>query len=59
MDQVIKTIMGHAKELVQATRGTLFLVDSKKKELYSSILDMGDINSPKFVDTENAEIRLV
>ncbi|TPP60082.1 putative 3' 5'-cyclic phosphodiesterase pde-5 [Fasciola gigantica] len=57
MDQVIKTIMEHAKELVKAERVTLFLVDAKKNELYSSILDVGDLNESKFVEDENVEIR--
>ncbi|THD27079.1 Phosphodiesterase [Fasciola hepatica] len=57
MDQVIKAIMEHAKELVKAERVTLFLVDAKKNELYSSILDVGNLNESKFVEDENVEIR--
>ncbi|KAF5401979.1 Phosphodiesterase [Paragonimus heterotremus] len=58
MDNVIKAIMEHAKQLVNAERVTLFLVDQKKNELYSSILDMGNLKSANFVHDENAEIRL-
>ncbi|OON13529.1 3'5'-cyclic nucleotide phosphodiesterase, partial [Opisthorchis viverrini] len=58
MDNVIKVIMEHAKVLVRAERVTLFLVDHKKNELYSSILDIGDVNSAVFVQDETNEIRL-
>ncbi|TGZ72386.1 hypothetical protein CRM22_002113 [Opisthorchis felineus] len=58
MDNVIKVIMEHAKVLVRAERVTLFLVDHKKNELYSSILDIGDVDSAVFVQDETNEIRL-
>lgn len=53
----MSALKGHAKELVKAERVTLFLLDAKKNELYSSILDVGDLNNPKFVEDENEEIR--
>ncbi|CAH8510454.1 unnamed protein product [Dicrocoelium dendriticum] len=58
MDNVIKSIMEHAKQLVKAERVTLFIVDQKKNELYSSILDMGDVTCAKFVQDDSTEIRL-
>ncbi|KAF6778388.1 hypothetical protein AHF37_02314 [Paragonimus kellicotti] len=55
---VLESDEEHAKQLVNAERVTLFLVDQKKNELYSSILDMGNLKSANFVHDENAEIRL-
>lgn len=41
MDAVIKKVMNFAQRLVDADRASLFLVDSKTKELYARIFDMG------------------
>ncbi|CAL8097274.1 unnamed protein product [Calicophoron daubneyi] len=57
MDHVIKAIMDHAKDVVRAERVTLFLLDSKTNELYSSILDVGDLKNSKFVHDQKTEVR--
>nr|VZI22532.1 unnamed protein product [Spirometra erinaceieuropaei] len=49
LDNVIKTTMVYAKMLTKASRATLFLLDKKKQELVSTIIDLGDLNKPKFM----------
>lgn len=41
-DAVIKKVMNFAQRLVDADRASLFLVDSRTKELYARIFDMGN-----------------
>ncbi|GJQ77896.1 hypothetical protein Trydic_g16148 [Trypoxylus dichotomus] len=41
MDMLIMKIMNFAQRLVDADRASLFLVDSKNKELYATIFDVG------------------
>lgn len=48
MDTLVIKIMNFAQRLVDADRASLFLVDSKSKELYATIFDVG-------VDDEDGE----
>ncbi|CAF3318661.1 unnamed protein product [Rotaria socialis] len=41
MDTVMLKIMSYAKKLVNADRASLFMVDSRTKELYARIFDIG------------------
>lgn len=41
MDTLIMKIMNFAQRLVDADRASLFLVDSRSKELYARIFDIG------------------
>jgi cAMP and cAMP-inhibited cGMP 3',5'-cyclic phosphodiesterase 10 len=41
MDTLIMKIMNFAQRLVDADRASLFLVDTKNKELYARIFDIG------------------
>ncbi|XP_055635980.1 probable 3',5'-cyclic phosphodiesterase pde-5 isoform X2 [Toxorhynchites rutilus septentrionalis] len=41
MDMLVSKIMSYAQRLVDADRASLFLVDSKTKELYATIFDVG------------------
>ncbi|ERL96233.1 hypothetical protein D910_01514 [Dendroctonus ponderosae] len=41
MDMLVMKIMNFAQRLVNADRASLFLVDSKNKELYATIFDIG------------------
>lgn len=41
MDMLVIKIMNFAQRLVDADRASLFLVDSKNKELYATIFDIG------------------
>ncbi len=41
MDGVMLKIMSYAKKLVNADRASLFMVDSRTKELYARIFDIG------------------
>lgn len=41
MDMLVIKIMNFAQRLVDADRASLFLVDSKSKELYATIFDVG------------------
>lgn len=43
MDTVIMKIMNYAKKLVIADRASLFLVDTKSRELYARIFDTGRV----------------
>ncbi|KAJ8306218.1 hypothetical protein KUTeg_016763 [Tegillarca granosa] len=44
MDTVIMKIMNYAKKLVNADRASLFLVDTKTRELYARIFDTGKVD---------------
>lgn len=41
MDMLVMKVMNFAQRLVDADRASLFLVDSKNKELYATIFDIG------------------
>lgn len=45
MDMLVIKIMNFAQRLVDADRASLFLVDSKSKELYATIFDVGNEES--------------
>lgn len=45
MDMLVIKIMNFAQRLVDADRASLFLVDSKNKELYATIFDVGMVHS--------------
>lgn len=45
MDTLVIKIMNFAQRLVDADRASLFLVDSKSKELYATIFDVGVVDS--------------
>ncbi|KAI4459702.1 cyclic nucleotide phosphodiesterase [Holotrichia oblita] len=53
MDMLIMKIMNFAQRLVDADRASLFLVDSKNKELYATIFDVGIENKPAGDNTES------
>ncbi|GMS99649.1 hypothetical protein PENTCL1PPCAC_21824, partial [Pristionchus entomophagus] len=59
MDNVILKVMNFAQTLVSADRASLFLVDSKTKELYARIFDVGQGNDErvKINADGNKEIR--
>lgn len=42
MDTLVTKVMNFAQRLVDADRASLFLVDSKNKELYATIFDIGN-----------------
>jgi cAMP and cAMP-inhibited cGMP 3',5'-cyclic phosphodiesterase 10 len=42
MDALVVKVMTYAQRLVDADRASLFLVDSRSKELYARIFDMGN-----------------
>ena len=46
MDALVIKIMNFAQRLVDADRASLFLVDSKSKELYATIFDVGVEKNP-------------
>lgn len=53
MDMLVMKIMNFAQRLVDADRASLFLVDSKSKELYATIFDVGveDANTQHSADS--------
>ena len=59
MDTLIVQIMNQAQKLVNADRASLFLVDSKTKQLYARFRtsNLGD-NDLKHDNTINAEYRI-
>ncbi|XP_041484110.1 probable 3',5'-cyclic phosphodiesterase pde-5 isoform X2 [Lytechinus variegatus] len=57
MDSVIMKIMNFAQKLVNADRASLFLVDSKKNELYARIFDIGNGLGNPMDDKDQKEIR--
>lgn len=48
MDALVIKIMNFAQQLVNADRASLFLLDSKSKELYATIFDVGNKNNKSF-----------
>ena len=46
-----------AQKLVNADRASLFLVDSKKNELYARIFDIGNGLGNPMIDKDQKEIR--
>lgn len=50
MDMLVIKIMNFAQRLVDADRASLFLVDSKSKELYATIFDVG-VEGPNAQET--------
>ncbi|XP_030762448.1 probable 3',5'-cyclic phosphodiesterase pde-5 [Sitophilus oryzae] len=63
MDMLILKIMNFAQRLVNADRASLFLLDSKNKELYATIFDIGvegnidEMDGNKKLSKNNKEIR--
>ncbi|XP_065338353.1 probable 3',5'-cyclic phosphodiesterase pde-5 isoform X4 [Cloeon dipterum] len=60
MDALVVKVMTYAQRLVDADRASLFLVDSRNKELYARIFDMGtdeDKDSEENSSTRGKEIR--
>lgn len=55
MDMLVMKIMNFAQRLVDADRASLFLVDSKNKELYATIFDVGVENENTASNTEDNE----
>ncbi|XP_058455487.1 probable 3',5'-cyclic phosphodiesterase pde-5 isoform X2 [Malaya genurostris] len=53
MDMLVSKIMNFAQRLVDADRASLFLVDSKSKELYATIFDVGCEEKPSKEENEN------
>lgn len=54
MDMLVIKIMNFAQRLVDADRASLFLVDSKSKELYATIFDVGVVGSGGSGSSTNA-----
>lgn len=56
MDAVMLKIMSYAKKLVNADRASLFMVDSRTRELYARIFDIGreenDVSDPSMIKDE-------
>ena len=57
MDTLIMKIMTFAQKLVTADRASLFLVDSKNRELYARIFDMGSEVVGEEIPADPKEIR--
>ncbi|XP_018325357.1 probable 3',5'-cyclic phosphodiesterase pde-5 isoform X2 [Agrilus planipennis] len=55
MDILVTKIMNFAQRLVDADRASLFLLDSKNKELYATIFDVGLETSRENVDDDSEE----
>lgn len=53
MDTLVTKIMNFAQRLVDADRASLFLLDSKNKELYARIFDVGGNESEVDSDSGN------
>ncbi|KAL5107671.1 putative 3'5'-cyclic phosphodiesterase pde-5 [Taenia crassiceps] len=58
MDAVMNIIMTYAKQIVQAEKCALFLVDLEKQELISTIVDHGDLHGNNFVNVEPIRVPL-
>ncbi|KAL1131147.1 hypothetical protein AAG570_012384 [Ranatra chinensis] len=56
MDTLVTKIMNFAQRLVDADRASLFLLDSKNKELYARIFDVGGTESEADSDSGNKSI---
>ncbi|XP_070554826.1 probable 3',5'-cyclic phosphodiesterase pde-5 isoform X3 [Ptychodera flava] len=57
MDTVIMKIMNYAQKLVNADRASLFLCDTKTRELYARIFDVGNGEGPQPANKTQKEIR--
>ncbi|XP_049621106.1 cAMP and cAMP-inhibited cGMP 3',5'-cyclic phosphodiesterase 10A-like [Suncus etruscus] len=57
IDALLENIMIYAKNLVNADRCALFLVDHKNRELYSDLLDIGEEKDGKPIFKKTKEIR--
>ncbi|CAF0761005.1 unnamed protein product [Rotaria sordida] len=61
MDAVMLKIMSYAKKLVNADRASLFMVDSRTKELYARIFDIGreehDVLNSLLVNDKNGQMQ--
>ncbi|CAD5205461.1 unnamed protein product [Bursaphelenchus okinawaensis] len=57
MDSVILKIMHFAQRLVEADRASLFLVDSKKRELYAQMFDIG-VDKPEQSDDQSQRVEI-
>lgn len=55
MDMLVIKIMNFAQRLVDADRASLFLVDSKCKELYATIFDVGVVGSSATENCDSSE----
>ena len=59
MDAVMLKIMSYAKKLVNADRASLFMVDSRTKELYARIFDIGreehDVSHSSIVNNKDGQ----
>lgn len=55
MDMLVIKIMNFAQRLVDADRASLFLVDSKSKELYATIFDVGVTGPSTQQDCDSSE----
>lgn len=53
MDMLVSKVMNFAQRLVDADRASLFLVDSKSKELYATIFDVGCDEKTAMNENEN------
>lgn len=56
MDMLVIKIINFAQRLVDADRASLFLVDSKNKELYATIFDVGIESSENYDNNEESRI---
>lgn len=56
MDMLVIKIMNFAQRLVDADRASLFLVDSKSKELYATIFDVGIEETTSSSTNRNADM---
>ncbi|VDM32090.1 unnamed protein product [Hydatigera taeniaeformis] len=53
-----KTVKTYGKQIVQAEKCILFLVDLEKQELISTTVDHGDLNKTNFVNVEPIRVSL-
>ena len=63
MEAVMLKIMSYAKKLVNADRASLFMVDSRTRELYARIFDIGreenDVSDPSMIQDERTTTTIV
>lgn len=59
MDILVMKIMHFAQRLVDADRASLFLIDSKRKEVYATVFDVGapGLNDSEMISGTRKEIR--
>ncbi|XP_055596828.1 probable 3',5'-cyclic phosphodiesterase pde-5 isoform X2 [Uranotaenia lowii] len=57
MDMLVSKIMNFAQRLVDADRASLFLVDSRSKELYATIFDVGCDDKENKSDNESEQFK--